>query len=177
MKKKITLLFCFLWGLAMFAQQEKNINYDFENQRSRMFSNLEKERVPHGILLDYAYDFTNVEIFNGTHTDSLFMTAYDVRAVYQTLITGVVADTDLPLMHPRDFSTQWTTTDRATKTIILGGLYAEYAKFDDENPKIQELISITNDKIEDKYIRGVWQNPYVTSQAFVYPVLVYRPIR
>ena len=76
-----TCLLCLAGLLTMNAQQNKNINYEFENQRSRMFANLEKERVPHGILLDYAYDFTNVELFNGTITDSLFMTAYDVRAI------------------------------------------------------------------------------------------------
>jgi hypothetical protein len=31
---------------------------------------LEKDRVPHGVLLDYAMEFTNVPAYNGTLTDS-----------------------------------------------------------------------------------------------------------
>lgn len=78
MRKKVLfftslLCLCSIW--AMYAQQSPHINYEFDDQRSQLFAGLDKTRVPHGILLDYAYDFTNVELFNGTITDSLFMTA------------------------------------------------------------------------------------------------------
>ena len=111
MRKKapfFTGLLCLCSMLAMHAQQDRHINYEFENQRSQMFAGLNKESVPHGILLDYAYDFTNVELFNGTIADSLFMTAYDVHAVYQTLVTSVVSTTQMPLKKPSEFSAQWT---------------------------------------------------------------------
>ena len=170
MRKKVPffaglLCLCSMW--AMHAQQDPHINYEFENQRSQMFAGLNKESVPHGILLDYAYDFTNVELFNGTIADSLFMTAYDVHAVYQTLVTGVVSTTQMPLKKPSEFSAQWTAEDRATHTVTLSGMYVNYAKFNDENPNIQNLISVTDNVITDKYINGIWQNPYTTSKAFV----------
>jgi hypothetical protein len=63
MKNLFKILSLFL-AINAIAQQE--VNTSFATQMNNMFSPLDKNRVPHGILLDFAMEFTNVPAFNGT---------------------------------------------------------------------------------------------------------------
>ena len=56
MKKFSILLFCFLITLVSFAQNEVNIT--FGATMNAAFGNLDKTKVPHGLLLDYGMEFT-----------------------------------------------------------------------------------------------------------------------
>jgi hypothetical protein len=49
------------------------VNDTFGQQMATMFGSLEKNRVPHGLLLDLSMEFTNVPAFNGTLSDSTFV--------------------------------------------------------------------------------------------------------
>lgn len=50
-------------------------------------------------------------------------------------------------------------------SIILNGLLYNYSKIN-ENALSNNKISVVNDKYDDKYINGVWQNPYDIKIAF-----------
>lgn len=63
MKPKFKRLLPFLLSFALFinlsyAQQE--VNTEFNDRMNFVFAPLEKYRVPHGLLLDYAMEFTNL---------------------------------------------------------------------------------------------------------------------
>lgn len=70
MKVFSVLIFYIFLSSTTFAQQE--INTTFKNQMNTTFGNLDKNRIPHGILLDYGMEFTNVPAYDGTLTDSTY---------------------------------------------------------------------------------------------------------
>jgi pimeloyl-ACP methyl ester carboxylesterase len=169
--KKITLLF-FLGIASLSYSQGISIPNTWKSKVNSTFQGLDKARVPHGILLDYAMEFTNVPAYNGQLTDS---TAVDINVfgnIYKTLFMGrVTADT---LAYPRfkTLATNWVTERKnrnQTKqnTIVLAGMYYKYAKID-SNALGQNRIAVTNNKYYDKYINGVWQNPYQVKETVAF---------
>ncbi|MCK9404783.1 MAG: hypothetical protein M0Q26_15425 [Chitinophagaceae bacterium] len=61
------IILCVL-TLSALAQDE--INTEFINRINYVFSPVEKNRVPNGLLLDYAMEFADVKDYNCTHADS-----------------------------------------------------------------------------------------------------------
>lgn len=91
--KKITLLFIFLFlNLQLYSQLVADNSW--KNHVTTTFQGLDKNRVPHKVLLDFAMEFTNVKAYNGNLTDS---TAIDLDVygnIYKTLFMGrVTTDT------------------------------------------------------------------------------------
>ena len=68
MKKSIFLLCYFCFSLSLLAQP--TINGEWTETVNETFSELEKERIPTGILLDYAMEFADVAAYNGAMTDT-----------------------------------------------------------------------------------------------------------
>lgn len=50
-----------------FANAQTDINTSFSDRMNYIFQQLEKDRVPNGLLLDYAMEFTNLSNFNGAN--------------------------------------------------------------------------------------------------------------
>lgn len=144
------------------AQTETNSS--FANQMETMFSPLNKNNVPHGILLDYGMEFTNVPAFNGTLTDSTYTNLTTLKQIYNTLLTSRVRNVSTGFVTPQTFNTQ-LNNNRETGVIALTGLYFKYAKFID-NATITNKLTYNNGKFYDKYVNGVRQNPYETKQTF-----------
>lgn len=71
MKKLLSALTIVLLSFSSYGQREGiEIDREWTNIINPYFEHLEKDRVPHGILLDYAMEFTDVAAYNGTLTDS-----------------------------------------------------------------------------------------------------------
>jgi hypothetical protein len=67
--KKISLLFILFFVTAISnAQQE--ISTAYATEATNMFAPLDKNRIPHKVLLDYGFEYTNLKSYNGTLTDS-----------------------------------------------------------------------------------------------------------
>ena len=62
MKKLVLKIAFILISVGVMAQQE--INTTFGQQMATMFGTLERNRVPHGLLLDLSMEFTNVSAHN-----------------------------------------------------------------------------------------------------------------
>ena len=56
------------FSISSSAQDETNT--EFINRMNYVFSPLEKNRVPNGLLLDYAMEFADLKSYTGTLTDS-----------------------------------------------------------------------------------------------------------
>jgi hypothetical protein len=160
-----------LFSVVAMAQQE--INTTFATQMATMFSTLEKNRTPHGLLLDIAMEFTNVPAFNGTVTDSTFVTPKTLKQIYNTLLMSRVRDVSAGFVTPEMFENNWSN-QRAEEHIALTGLYFKYSRFA-TTAATAGKITYSNGKIYDRYIRGVWQNPYQEMQTFAMttPIDVY----
>lgn len=65
MRGKLLFIACF-WIVFAFAQEDtREINTDFAQQINHVFQHIEKKRVPHGLLQDYAFEFTELSAYNG----------------------------------------------------------------------------------------------------------------
>lgn len=167
MKKLIYFLFptvCLLSAASVNAQIE--IDSSFRTAINNVFVNLDKSRIPYGILRDYAMEFTNLENFNGTTplVDSNYVTGTVFWEVYNTLLTGRVNTSVIGLLRQDTLDNRWYNSRQAGR-ITLGGLYFNYSRFRDD--AANNYITISNNQLFDKFIGGVWQNPYQSEQVFV----------
>ncbi|ELM3643165.1 T9SS type A sorting domain-containing protein [Flavobacterium psychrophilum] len=144
------------------AQQE--INTSFKTQMNTTFGNLDKNRVPHGILLDYGMEFTNVPRYNGTLTDSTYTDMTAMSQIYKTLLTSRIRDVSTGFVTPTDYDNRWKN-NRSTDFVAIGGLYFKYSQVAD-NAVATNKITVTNSIAYDKFIGGIWQNPYQEFQTF-----------
>lgn len=163
----LSLSLCFLTTVISTAQQ--NVSNVWANQANTVFNGLDKNRVPYSILLDYAMEFTEVPVYNGTLTSDNFIDVNVFSDIYKTLFFGKTNtdETYLPLL--KTVATSWLTKRQAantqeTTTLVLLGLSYTYSKLS-ENALANNRITVTNNRYYDKYINGVWQNPYEVTQA------------
>lgn len=144
------------------AQQTNNTQ--FKTKILQVFQNLNKNRIPHGVLLDFGMEFTNINAFNGIPTDSTYTTSQTISDVYKTLLMSRARQVNTGFISPQEYATRWFT-QRSEGIVILSGQYFKYSKFrDDAYPS---KINYFNNQFSDKYIGGVWQNPYEEKQLFV----------
>src|SRR5690606_11272612 len=84
MKQKLFLLFVLVFT---FVQSQQHIDTGVASQTNTVFSLLEKNRVPHGILLDYGYDFVSIPNYDGVLRDNNYITP----SIYRNLYVGILS--------------------------------------------------------------------------------------
>lgn len=162
MKKILIVLFGFSFTFTNFAQQD--INTTFKTQMTTRFAPLDKTKVPHGILLNFGMEFTNVPAFNGVLTDSTFSNKVSLTQIYNTLLSSRIRSVPTGFVTPTEFETRWNN-NRIAGIVSLAGLYFKYAQFI-PNASIANKLTVLNDVYYDKYVGGIWQNPYQEYQTF-----------
>ena len=128
-----------------------------------VFQNLDKNRIPHGILLDFGMDFTNVPAYNGTLTDSTNMNVSALKQIYNTLLMSRIRNVSTGFVTPEQFGQNWQN-NRSKDFIALSGLYFKYSRF--TSNAYPNKINYSNEMFSDKYVAGVWQNPYQVLKTF-----------
>ena len=175
-------LLCSLFLFSVFASAQTEIDTHWKNQINPIFQGLNKNRVPHKVLLDYAMEFTNVPAYNGTLTDSTYVDATILGNIYKTLFMAKVSPSTQHFPKLETIASNWVAQRRShnqsTKnTLVLAGLYYKYAAL---NPTALSTnkIRVYRNKYYDTYRNGVWQNPYLTKQtiAFALPVHNYNKL-
>lgn len=136
----------------------------FRTQMSNVFSSLEKNRVPHGLLLDYAYDAAELSNYKGVLTDTNKVSRATLRDLYTTVLTSAIHSNAGGFYSVNYIDSLWQT-QRQPGIITIGGIYYQYARFKD-NAVTGNMLTVNANKFIDKYIGGVWQNPYQTERVF-----------
>lgn len=152
--------------LCLFAThfvQAQTVNTSYATQINSTFANLDKTKIPHKLLVDYAMEFEELSAYNGTLTNENLVNVGNFTGIYNTLLMARVQSNVAGLVNPITFKTNWNNLRQANK-IVLSGLYYKYNEFKPDAPN--NTITITNGKLYDKYINGVWQNPYNEKQVF-----------
>lgn len=178
--KKITLLLFLGIASLCFSQQVANPTESWSSKIKPIFQGLNKTRVPNGILLDYAMEFTDVNIYNGNASQLTTNTTVDINVfsnIYKTLFTGRTTTDTLAFPRMKTIANKWALqrinrTQQQQKTIVLGGLYYKYAKIG-PNALTQNKITVANNKYYDKYINGVWQDPYLVKETVAFTPTIY----
>jgi len=166
--RNIYLFLLCMCSFAITANAQVTLQQDttsFNSQMSAAFANLQTYRVPFGILQDYAMEFTNLQAYNGTIlADSTKNTYATVMDIYNTLVSGIINTSAGSFVHPVYFDSLWQSK-RQAGVITLGGLFYQYSSFL-PNAVSSNLITVSNNQIYDKFINGVWQNPYQINNVF-----------
>ncbi|MCL6273020.1 hypothetical protein M3P19_03315 [Muricauda sp. 2012CJ35-5] len=180
--KKILVLFALFVGLDAHAQL--HIDFEIANKTNEVFGPLDKSKIPHGMLLDYGYDFLEVTNYDGVLRDN----NYIVPSVYRDLYNSVVSmRTHLlvpKLVDPIALEQSWKSTSKSlankvgkgtlTTSVVVNGLYYHYSKIR-EDALDQGLIQVIDGKqYEDVFINTQWQNPYETKEVFAMTLPVTR---
>lgn len=156
-------ILCVFLGLT-FNLNAQTVSHDFKNTINDVFAGVDLTKVPHHLLTDYAMEFVDIRSYNGVATDTNYVHKGIYTSCYNTLLMARTQTNVTDLVHPDQFENNWKAA-RAPYTIALSGLYYKYARLrEDAYPN---AISISNNKLYDKYLNGVWQNPYETDDVFM----------
>lgn len=164
--------------LCLFAtsfMQAQTVSTAYATQINSTFANLDKTKIPHKLLVDYAMEFEELSAYNGTLTNENLVNAGNYKGIYNTLLMARVQSNVTGLVNPTTFKNNWNNLRQANK-IVLSGLYYKYNEFKPDAPN--NTIIITNGKLYDKYVNGVWQNPYNEKQVFAIasPIVKYNSL-
>ncbi|TMU50426.1 T9SS type A sorting domain-containing protein [Flagellimonas algicola] len=161
--------------LCPFLNAQQHIDTQVASQTNTVFSLLEKNRVPHQLLLDYGYDFLDATQYDGVLRSNNYLSPGIYRELYNTLLSSRI-NTSVPgLEAPEDLEDAWASKRKSetnklgkgspTSALVLNGLYYKYSRIR-SNALSQNDIRVTNGKYDDVYISGTWQNPYETKSSF-----------
>ena len=136
----------------LYSQQE--INTEFKTKTLKVFQNLDKNRVPQGILLDFGMEFTNLQAFNGSLSDSTYTNSQTLSDIYKTLLMcRVRSNVTTGFITPQEYATRWYS-QRTNGVITLSGQYFKYNRFADN--AYPNKINYSNNQFSDKFVGSVW---------------------
>ena len=164
MKKILILLIAFVTVLNLSAQTVAppayaDVNNDYRNYMNNVFGTLEANRVPTGLLMDYAFSFTNPKIYNGSVlVDSTLMNQEMYSQLYKTIFTSRFNTSVAGLRHPAIHDSLCYIA-RQKEVITISGLLYKYNAVD-PNAQTNGKMQTVNGQVKDVYVNGVWQNPY-----------------
>ncbi len=180
MKRTLFLTFVLLASYVSPAQVSstkaslptKEINREFAIQMNHAFDKLNKSKIPHGLLLDFAMEFVETPAFNGQLTNDNYTDAGTYLQLYYTLLMARIHTNATGFVTPQVLQSAWHGHRQQDK-IVLSGLYYQYSKFKD-NAHSSGLVSIKNGQFYDVYAKlnpwaktlGIWRNPYEEKAAF-----------
>jgi hypothetical protein len=169
--KNLLFILFFSFTINITAQ---TVNTSVASDVNTVLSLLEKNRIPHNILIDYGFDFIDITQYDGVLQTNNYMTIGNYKEIYNTLVSSATASGISGIASPMQEQAEWRTlqqqennTNKTTNTasIVLNGLLYNYSKIN-SNALNNNKINILFGKYDDKYINGVWQNPYDTHIAF-----------
>ena len=76
--------------LSNFVNAQTAINTSFSDRMNYIFQQIEKSRIPNGLLLDYAMEFADLKSYNGVLTDSNMMNAGLLKDIYSTITMSAI---------------------------------------------------------------------------------------
>lgn len=173
---KLTLkcvLFTMLFSFTINVNAQ-TVNTTVASDVNTVFSLLEKNRIPHDILIDYGYDFIDITQYDGVLQTDNYMSIGSYKEIYNTLVTSCTASGVSGIASPMQEQTEWrdlqqqeNNANKTTNTasIVLNGLLYNYSKIN-SNALANNKIQVVSNKYDDKYISGVWQDPYDTHIVF-----------
>ena len=110
MKKNFITRIFFLSFMALFfnkANAQTDINISFSDRMNYIFNQLDKSKVPNGLLSDYAMEFTKLSNFDGALLTDSEVTPTEFWDVYNTPASRSVPKDHFDLkMKPRTVSGQ-----------------------------------------------------------------------
>lgn len=170
--KKLLLFACLWAGMGMYAQ-EIEVDHEFGNQLAHPFLQLERDRIPGGVLLDYSLGLTDLKLYDGMLRENADIDITVYSNIYKEIFMGIVnSEGEQNMQTLRQLVDQWAvyrtqTNSKETEqtTLVLSGILSNYAYIDEVAADDRNIL-VENNQFIDVYKNGVWQNPYKTGKAF-----------
>lgn len=109
-------------------------------------------------------EFAELGDYNGTLTTDNIVHRGNYAALYNTLLMARVQSGVPGIYTPQQFEDRWDTR-REVHKMVLSGMYYKYSKLKEN--AYPNYVNVTNNILSDKYVNGVWQNPYEEKEVFV----------
>lgn len=164
MKNIIFVLCCILympaWGQAQFVEDNREVRDWLDN----MFQHLDKSKVPHGLLRDYAFELADLDIYNGGKpNDSNYVNRVAFENLLRTIRSSSVGSK--PFNAEKVLADQYSLSGRGKG--IMGVVLYQYS-YIREDALTGHLIRYENGQVFDNEVNGVWQNPYATGYTLAF---------
>ena len=130
--------------LCLFAtsfMQAQTVSTAYATQINSTFANLDKTKISHKLLVDYAMEFEELSAYKGTLTNENLVNAGNYKGIYNTLLMARVQSNVTGLVNPTTFKNNWNNLRQANK-IVLSGLYYKYNEFKPDAPNNTIIITI-----------------------------------
>lgn len=151
---------------VIIAQTSLEDNPNVRLQLDRMFETLDKNRVPTGLLLDYAIDMVDLFEFSGELTDDNFVTVSVFEDILRTIRSSAVIN--VPFGNVTQIMNTFTNSISPSVINIGIAIYDfNYIKSNALDDNLLRYNSSTK-KVYDVLRNGVWQNPYGQSKVVAF---------
>ncbi len=173
MKNFYVLLWALLVTGNLWAQKETN--KAFTQQMQQTFEKVEKDRISSGLLLDYGMEFINLTAFDGKVDNPLYTDKVVFTQMYNTLVTSIINNKAVGFVTPQDFQKNWREK-RKPGNMVLSGMFFNYHLYQEDAYPSKINYDASTQQFSDKYVNGIWQNPYEAKNIFVIapPILAYK---
>lgn len=147
----------FIMSASTYGQTSITENEVVRASLDKMFMNLDKSKVPTGLLLDYAIDIVDFDKYDGRElTDSNYVSLSILENILRSVNSASVTST-LPVANIE------TLTDNPLVSSNVN-IFLALFKYNYIKANVIEDGLLTYDEsteqVSDRYIDGIWQNPY-----------------
>lgn len=169
--KLYTLILAVIFSITNIHAQTFDDNYsEVRSYLNSMFQQLNKNRVPTGLLLDYGIDLVDMEDYDGTMlADSTYVNVDIYRDILKTLISS-----DVKTNYNSSYNGVKAKID-ALDNVAVDGLIKLSAAFYQYNVikpnAIKDNLIVydaANNKVRDAFDENGWINPYDTKILFAF---------
>ena len=170
MKRLQTFLLIFIaichCGIAS-GQTSIEENEIVRSSLDEMFDNLDKTKIPTGILLDYAVDLVDFSKFDGISlTDSNYVHCQTFEDILRSVRSAAI---NRDSFGDINWTMESFKTPLVDNSVNIGVVFYKYnyIKATALTDGLIEYDSI-NEKVSDAYQNGIWLNPYSESYIFAF---------
>lgn len=158
---KVYYCFCaailLLLSPQVFQGQELEDNTSARSIIESYFTLLELQRVPTGLLLDYATELVSLNHFNGTLTDTNYVNSSSLEYILRTIRSSSVLSSK-PFPPVSSIYEEMDTS--ITQNIIPVCAIAYKYNYIPPTAVNEGVLQLVNNKPKDVYLNEEWQNPY-----------------
>lgn len=171
--KLYTLILAVIFSITNTYAQTLDDNYsEVRSYLNSMFQQLNKNRVPTGLLLDYGIDLVDLEDYDGTIlADSTYVNVDIYRDILKTIISS-----DVKTNYNSSYNSVKAKIDALDNVSVDGPitLSAAFFRYNVIKPNAIEdnliVYDETNNKVRDAFNENGWINPYDTKNLFAVSV-------
>ena len=163
--RNIIFFICCLVSFPIWAQSVED-NPGVRSWLDKMFQHLDKTKVPHGLLRDYAFELADLDIYNGKElNDSNYVNKVGYENLLRTIRSSAVGIK--PFDAEEVLAAQYALNEKGKG--VMGIVLYQYS-YIKEDALTNNLIRYENEQVFDNVINGVWQNPYATGYTLGFSV-------